>query len=281
MSGIALLTGATGYTGTRLLPHLRSRHDGVRALVRRADAVVPEWVTVEQADLSVECPTHHFRDVSIVYHLAHVALSANLLAQIPPSVERVVVVSSLRALSKVDCPTVAQVLAGERAVHQCAVPWTILRPSMIFGDGDDRNLSRIAARIRQGAPIPVIGASYRHQPVFVDNVIEVILAAAERPAQGQTFAVAGAAALSWGDLLQTMGDVLDRSPRLIRVPGGLVAFILRIAEALRFPTPVTSAQVRRLMEDKVYDIGPAQQELGFSPLSFAEAFGQIHAGASC
>jgi nucleoside-diphosphate-sugar epimerase len=216
--------------------------------------------------------------VRLVYHLAHVRFTSNLLQSVSADIEHIVIVSSLRALSRVASDSVNQVLEGEAAVASTSVPWTILRPSMIYGDGDDRNISRLVSRIRQRKWIPTIGANCLHQPVFVEDVIQAILACqGATVAHGLTFAIAGAAPLTWDALIGAVGDVVGQRPRRLSVPATAAAGILSVLESTGLKLPVHAEQVRRMLENKSYDIEPACRDLGFAPLSFAEGLRRIYA----
>jgi uncharacterized protein YbjT (DUF2867 family) len=251
----------------------------VRALVRSTSdiASLPASVEVIRGDLEdVESLGAALDGVRLVYHLAHVRFTANLLQRVSADVEHVVIVSSLRALSRVPSATVGQVLEGESAAANSRVPWTILRPSMIFGDGDDRNISRLADRVRRRRWIPSVGSACRHQPVFVEDVLDAILAARATAARGQTYAIAGAEPLTWAELTAIVGRYVGERPRSLPLPAAAAARILSIIEATGLALPIRSEQVLRMLEDKVYDIEPARRDLGFTPLTFSVAMKTIY-----
>ncbi len=274
------VTGGTGYTGRRLLHRLAGTGCRVRVLVRSSSdiASLPASVEVIRGDLEdIGSLGSALDGVRLVYHLAHVRFTANLLQAVSDDVEHVVVVSSLRALSRVPSATVNQVLEGESAARHARVPWTILRPSMIFGDGDDRNISRLADRVRRRAWIPALGRACRHQPVFVEDVLDAILACAGAPAaRAQTYAIAGAEPLTWDELAAIVGQVVGERPRRMPLPAAAAAWLLSIIEATGLALPIRSEQVQRMLEDKVYDIEPARRDLGFTPLTFGAAMRRIY-----
>jgi uncharacterized protein YbjT (DUF2867 family) len=251
----------------------------VWALVRSTSdiASLPASVEVIRGDLEDAGSLGAALDgVRLVYHLAHVRFTANLLQRVSADVEHVVIVSSLRALSRVPSATVGQVLEGESAAANSRVPWTILRPSMIFGDGDDRNISRLADRVRRRRWIPSVGSACRHQPVFVEDVLDAILADRATAARGQTYAIAGAEPLTWAELTAIVGRYVGERPRSLPLPAAAAARILSIIEATGLVLPIRSEQVLRMLEDKVYDIEPARRDLGFTPLTFSVAMKTIY-----
>ena len=284
MTETALVTGATGYTGRHLLARLVQTGANVTALVRSTSdrSVIPERVQIVDGDL--EDPASLARaltGIQTVYHIAHVSLTPTLLQIMTETVRNVVIVSSLRALSRVPSETVTAVLQGEAAVEKLrrtsAPAWTILRPSMIFGGGDDRNISRLVGRVRHGRWIPLAGPTRLHQPVFVEDVVDVILACPKTPAAaGKTYAISGAAALSWSELVHTVGEVVGVRPRTLPVPAALGALVMSAVESVGIRPPIRAEQLLRMLEDKIYDIEPARRELGFTPLNFRQALFRIY-----
>ncbi|HCL28743.1 MAG TPA: hypothetical protein DIC52_09940, partial [Candidatus Latescibacteria bacterium] len=98
-------------------------------------ALLPPQVEIVRGDLEdVSSLGSALVGVRSIFHLAHVRFSANLLqavsldAKSHDAVEQIIVVSSLRALSRIRSVTVDEVLAAEATVAAAGVPWTILRP---------------------------------------------------------------------------------------------------------------------------------------------------------
>ena len=92
-------------------------------------------------------------------------------------------------------------LAAEQQIRSCGLDWTILRPTMIYGDAGDRNLSRLLIRLSRAPvlPVPAVGGCL-HQPVHVADVAGAMLAALECPAAaGTQYTVAGPEPLPFAD----------------------------------------------------------------------------------
>jgi NADH dehydrogenase len=62
---------------------------------------------------------------------------------------------------------------GEAAVHELVPQAIIFRPSIVFGPEDDF-FNRFAAMARLMPILPLVGASTRFQPVFVDDIAQAI-----------------------------------------------------------------------------------------------------------
>jgi len=281
-----VVTGATGYTGRFLAKRLLEGTRRVRFLVRpTSDTTGLAAGHSEIVCGDLERPDDlapAFDGASHVIHLAHIRYTAALARLVGPKVSRVVLISSQRLFSQVPCPSVAEVRAGERAAQASQMPWTILRPTMIYGPGDDGNISQLARHLERRRWVPVFGSGRQHhQPVFVEDVVDAALACLDcRDAVGRSYDLAGAASLTYNELLDALGDALGVQPIKIHLPVGVSLAALWGARAVGIPVPITAAQVRRSQEDKICDLEAVQSELGVRTLAFAEGLARIHGAAA-
>jgi nucleoside-diphosphate-sugar epimerase len=280
---LILLTGASGYTGRRVLPLLVAKGYRVRCLLRASSdtsAAVQAGAEVHVADLEAdEGVKAAFSGVRYLVHLAHIRFGPLLARCADPNLEHAVALSSLRLFSKVEDESVSQVRQAEADLKELAPAWTILRPSMIYGPGEDRNLSRLGAYMRRRRLFPVFGSgAFLQQPVFVEDVAGAVLAALQRPkiAASKAYALAGPQSLTYVDLLDAVGAAVGRPPVKVCLP---VAPILAIARFLGYcglSLGLDAAQIRRLQEDKSYDISAARTELDFDPIELGEGLRRSH-----
>jgi nucleoside-diphosphate-sugar epimerase len=216
----------------------------------------------------------------IVLHLASIRYVRSVLESVDKTIERLVLVSSLRRFSLVPDPTVDEVVAAEALVLESQLPWVLLRPSMIYGPGDDRNISRLATGLRRRRILPIPGQGcYLHQPVYVEDVVAAILAAAAKPGiDHRSYALAGLEPLSYDALVDAVGAAIGVRPFKIHLPLWLVLCGLGAARGLGLRPAVDRAQVLRLQEDKAYSIAEAQTDLAYVPLAFAAGLNRIYGG---
>ncbi|MEE2657976.1 MAG: NAD-dependent epimerase/dehydratase family protein [Candidatus Latescibacterota bacterium] len=278
-SKTVLVTGATGYTGRRLLARIvhERRWSEVRLLLRPTSSLegIPRSaVSFHEGDLSGNRDRLRsaFCGVDTVLHLAHIRYAEPVCAAVDrKAIQHIVLISSLRACSCVPSASTDEVREGERIALASGLPTTVLRPSMIYGPGDDRNISRLVVQLQRRRLIPMIGTECLHQPVLVDDVVEAILACAGKTQTiGRRYAIAGAEALSTRKLVTAVGEVVGVRPVGIPLPGGLVASALLLLQKIGLRLPITADQVRRLQEDKQYSNEPASADFGYQPCSFAE-----------
>jgi uncharacterized protein YbjT (DUF2867 family) len=126
----------------------------------------------------------------------------------------------------------------------------VLRPTMIYGKGRDRNLTRLIRLMRRWrVPIVVGDGSQRIQPMNVDDLIELICCH-KKALVGGLYPVAGAEALPMAELVTTLAQILGLRCPVLALPQGA----LRLASRLGPLMGVRPDQVRRLSEPKIADV---------------------------
>jgi nucleoside-diphosphate-sugar epimerase len=154
---------------------------------------------------------------------------------------------------------VARMLAAaEAAVAAGSIPWTVLRPALIYGLGLDRNVTAAARFIRRWHCFPLGGPGKGlRQPVHADDLAAVALAALDLPAaEGQSFNLGGAETLSYRQMIQRIFEALGQHPRFLRVP-----FLARLPGAV-------GAVAARMEQDLAFDGGEFWPLAGIVPRRF-------------
>ena len=258
-----LVTGATGFIGSHLVERLVGQGRALRCLVRSAGATsrpAPSGVELAYGDLaSGEGLADALRDVDVVFHLAgatkartvadydrgNVQATANLLSA-AGHVRRFVHVSSLaaagpsdgrRPLSEDDGPHPVShygrsKLAGEDAVRRSAVlpRSVILRPAVVYGPRD-RDVYQMIRLIARGWMLQIGAAARPFSLVYVGDLVDALVAAADRPVSGgAVYYVAHSAAVSWDEFGRTAARLMSRPLHAIAIPGKVAYAIGLCAE---------------------------------------------------
>jgi len=274
---IVLVTGALGFVASHLIPRLRARGDRVVAVVRPGrdtSALEHAGVEVRRGDLAAPATlTGVFSGVDAIVHLAGLALVPGMVpAMRAGGARRGVFVSSAGVYTRLPSRGAEEKRAGERALEHAGFEWVVLRPSMIYGTPDDRNLARLLAWIERCPVVPLPGGGATpQQPVHVEDLCDAILASLDREGvAGRAYDVGGPRPLPLAEAVRLAASALGRTVWMPRLPIGPVHGLASALRALRLPSPVRPEQVLRLHESKAVDIGPAREALGFEPRSFEE-----------
>ena len=152
------------------------------------------------------------------------------------------------------------------------VAWTILRPTLIYDEGRDGNVSRLAALIRRFGVLPVSGrGDGRRQPVHArDLALGAMAAAGSGAARGKAYDLPGGETLTYREMAGRLFDSLNKKRLIISLPAGLWALAFRLARPLL--PGATAAMGRRMDADLTFDVGPAARDFGWAPRPFRPKF---------
>jgi nucleoside-diphosphate-sugar epimerase len=161
----------------------------------------------------------------------------------------------------------------EARMKSIDMPVTILRPSMIYGNGRDHNMHRLISFIERAPVFPVFGpGTALMQPVHVEDLATGIVSAVQMRATGE-YNLAGPEALTYNDVLNQVAEALGKKLRLAHLNHGVAARIVKALE--RVPGfPIKHEQVMRLLEDKAFDISRSVDMLNYQPRTFREGIRQ-------
>lgn len=285
------VTGASGFTGSHVVPLLLARGFQVSALCRSDSAAAQvrklgaRPITGDLDDAaSVE---RAFRE-SGASHLLNIASlgfghgETIVTAAENAGLHRAVFVSTTAIFTKLNAPSKVVRTAAEATITSSSLDWTIVRPTMIYGTPGDRNMWRLLRLVRRSPFVPMPGGGTNlQQPVHVEDLATALVAALESPsAIGRAYDVAGPDPLTFRQIVSEAGDAVGRRPRGLPLPARpvirvLTAFEKRTGRHL----PIKAEQIERLIEDKVFPIDAARADLGYDPRPFADGI-RAEAGRS-
>ena len=253
MSFRILVTGSSGFVGSALIAALAKAGHSVRAasrgLTRIADPDRVEWMRLPDLEYEVDWAPL-LEGMDIVVHLAAIAhrstadggeyaranrvATANLAnACRRHGIKRLIFMSSIGAqtgsaadhvVTESDEPWPSTAydrakLAAEQEVRRSGVPFTILRPVIIYGPGAKANialLQRIAA-----LPLPLPFGAFRNQRslLSIENLVQAIMVCLDgAETLNQIFIVCDQAPITIAEMFATLREAAGRPPRLISVP---------------------------------------------------------------
>lgn len=145
----------------------------------------------------------------------------------------------------------------------------LLRPTLVYGSGRDRTLTRIAALARRwGRFVLPRGANGMRQPVHVDDLADAAIAALQSPASRGAFDLPGGEALPYRTMVARVLATLSPPPRLHEVPAPVFAAAVALARASGRLGGFGDAALARLRQDLVFDAAPARAAFGYAPRAF-------------
>lgn len=286
-----LVTGASGFVGNWVVSELLARGHGVRCLVRPgSEGKLKAAVSVElalgdvldeaalaQAAQGCQAVIHlvgiirEFPRRGVSFEALHVQATHNMVdAAKAAGVRRYLQMSALGARTEPADPYHTSNFRADEYVQASGLAYTIFRPSVIYGPGD-QSINFFARQIRSFPVFPIIGDGlYQMQPVPVWTVAQAMALALELPqTENRLYEVGGPEPLTFNAIVDSLAQVLGRRVWKMHLP----VWPLRLAAALlgRFSWfPLTSGQLRMLLEGNTCDPSPFYQDFGLTPISFKD-----------
>lgn len=281
----AHVTGGSGFLGGFVIPRLRARGHDVSALVRSgAAAARVERLGATPIPGNLDDPASvdsafELSGADVLVNLASLGFghAPSIVAAAEESgLRRAVFVSTTSIFTTLDTATKPVRVAAEEAIRSSRLDWTIVRPTMIYGAGGDRNMARLLRLLRTVPFVPVPGGGDRlQQPVHVEDVAAAVVAAAETPsAIRKAYDIAGPEPLTLRQVLGQAADAVGRPVRVVPLPLAPTVAAARVYERVAHRPRLRAEQLERLSEDKAFDITPARRDLGFDPRPFVDGIRQ-------
>ena len=277
-----LVTGATGFTGSRVVPLLLKNGYQIRCLTRPTSdrsplsALTVEWVT---GDLSnPESLTSALRGVDALVNIASLGFGhadTIIRSAKEAGVKRGVFISTTAIFTQLNAGSKYVRLAAEEAIQASGLDYTILRPTMIYGSKRDRNMWRLIRLLKISPIMPIFGdGESLQQPIFVDDVAQAVLLALQTDMTiGKSYNIAGKVPLTYNQVIDTVASALGKRVWKLHLPYMPIVSFLQCTERLRLRLPIKAEQVLRLNENKAFSYEEAQSDFGFRPRSFADGVG--------
>jgi len=264
--GKVLITGSTGFVGSRLCEVVA--HDGwdVRRAVRHFSGAQDEVVAELRDDSDW---SEALKNIDVVIHLAarvHVMndnaidpltefravnTSATLCfakQAVESGVKRFIFLSSIKvngeftqsglAFKSDDgfIPTDPYGLSKYEAeqgllelAEQTDMEVVIIRPPLVYGPGVKANFASMVKWVNRGVPLPLGAVNNKRSLVALDNLVSFVIHCIDHPrAANEVFLVSDGEDVSMSELLRKVAKVFGKKLRLIPVPVCLMIFSAKL-----------------------------------------------------
>jgi len=157
------------------------------------------------------------------------------------------------------------VLAGEAAFLAAGRRGVMLHPTMIYGAQGEDNVQRLARLLRRLPVVPLPeGGRALVQPIHQDDLTRCIRAALRVDWSGaQALVIGGPVALSYAAFVRAVAEASGLArPWIVPVPAAPLRLVAALVGRLPGMPRIGADEIRRLTEDKAFDVGEMQARLG-------------------
>jgi NADH dehydrogenase len=297
---VIFLTGGSGYVGQRLLARLAARGERVRCLVLPGDPVdlaARFPVEVVRGDLLDAASLETAGEgVTAVVHGAALMLpnakeriravnvdgTANLLQAVRAwGARRFVYMSAVSAVYKAVNSYGRSKADAERLVRESGLDYTILRPTMVYGEGGGLHFAKLVGTLRKlPLVVPIVGSGgARLQPVWVEDLVTAIETVLASPrAVGRAYNVSGATVVRFDEFLDLIFAMTGLRRVKLRVPLWLCKAGAHTLAAVLPSSFVSPEAILGLSQNADLDFSEFRDECGYQPVTLdvglRKAFGR-------
>lgn len=290
----ALVTGAAGVMGSRLVARLLDAGWQVRALVLPGDPLRARVETlgcdVREGDVSRAGTLEGVCEgVDLVYHLAAVIIShdpsvfqrvnldgtRHVLSEARRAgVSHFVYVSSASVVYPRRTRYAESKLAAEQLVQASQLPYTIVRPTLVYDVGGGQELLMYLDYLRRFPVVPFIGTGGAlKRPVWAEDIVDGLLRLAGAPvALGKTYNFSGAEAITMRELADLLLLHHDRPRPFVHLPVRACRALAAVLPLFMARPPLTENAIAGVVNDADLDPTSAMTDLGYAPLGVRAGF---------
>ncbi len=275
-----VVTGAFGYTGKYIARRLLARGEQVRTLTGHPDRPHPFGSQVSVAPFNFDHPRQlaaSLRGAAVLYNtywirFPHRGITFEqavdntrtlLRAAEEAGVRRIVHLSITNPSEDSSLPYFRGKALLERDIAHSRLSYAIIRPAVIFGR-EDILINNIAWLLRRLPVFAVFGSGeYRLQPIFVEDLAELAVAAGAEDENAVLDAV-GPETFTFNDLVRLIANQIGSRAKLIHVRPGLALFLARLAGYMVGDVLITPHEVQGLMSNLLVSDSPPAGQTRFS-----------------
>jgi uncharacterized protein YbjT (DUF2867 family) len=264
------ITGATGFVGSHLRNRLESeghelvliargsRKDDVRLVVSDLSDVNVLTESFEGCNVVAHCAGINREIGDQTYERVHVQGTRNVVeAAKSAGVEKIVLMSFLRARPQCGSPYHESKWEAEEIVRNSGLDYTVIKAGVIYGRGDHM-LDHLSHALHTFPVFGLVGLKEKSiRPLAVEDLVHVMRAAlVDRRLKRQTIALLGPEEIYLSEAVRRVAEVVGKRPLMIRLPVVCHQLMARVFECT-MKIPLTSlAQVRILSEGVVEPASP-------------------------
>lgn len=283
------ITGGTGFVGRHLMQGLEDNGHQVTLVARKRPPFLTANVptTFERGDVVTGVGLADiFSRHDAVVHLAAIIRERGqqtfervnvdgtrnvVAASKKANVSHIVHLSALGVDPNPQFPYLASKWTGETAVTAGSVPFTVLRPSVLFGPGDGF-FTTLARMIRLSPIVPIAGAGTSlFQPLAITDLVRCVVESLERGPRGTTHDVGGPEYLSYEQIVRTIKSELGVHRVLAHIPVPLLLPPAFVMDKLLAHPPVTPGQLGLLKKNNITRRDAVAHQFGFTAQRFADS----------
>ncbi len=266
------ITGASGFVGSYLVTSLLNQNHKLNLLTHKKEPSFNQDknINIFTGDIHNQDSLQNFlKDVDVVYHLVGIIAETGTLtfkktviqgtknlvvACQKNDVKKIIYLSALGTEKNAPSQYHQSKWQAEEAVRKSGIDYVILRPSVIYGQGDGF-VSMVKKLIIKLPLTPIIGrGDFKLQPIYIDDLISIMTSLLpNRDVLNQTIEIGGPQQLSYLQIVKILKSILKKKRGTLYLPMWFMKTNAWILERIMKRPPLTTDQLRMMQIGNICD----------------------------
>ena len=286
------VTGAAGFVGSHLVPYLLKNGYEVTALVKvkKEKKIIDPNAIVIIGDLAkISSWKNSLKGHDLIIHLAaqissktedkfkknNVIATKNLITMAEKSYIKKIILFSSAAVTSIRKDWYAQSKEEkEKLVKNSKISYIIIRPSMMYGPGDTKNMGWLINFIKTFPIIPLPGGGkFGRQPIYIGDICKIVIRIINSDINNKIYEIHGFEYVTMARMVETIIKNLNKKRIVIKIPMVFLILAFAIGEKILKNPKFTVDQIKSLISGekfkgeawwKTFDIIPTRFDRGIA-----------------
>lgn len=260
-----IVTGSFGYIGKYITLKLLEQGEEVKTITTHPDKPNPFGSAVQAFLYNFDNPaelTKNLRGAETLYNTYWIRFEydnqtyrqtlKNTITLFDcakeAGIKRIVHISVTNASENSDLPYYSGKAEQEKALINSSVPYSIVRPTLVFGD-EDILVNNIAWLIRKFPFVPIFGnGKYRVQPVFVEDLASIAIDSSKEK-QSIIIDAIGPETFTFQEFVELITSVIKPNIKLIHIPPAIGIMFGKVIGLAMRDNILTRNELKGLMDE--------------------------------
>ncbi len=290
-----LITGASGFVASHLIPQLRKTGQPLRCLVTNeaegarikapgAELVignVNDPAALKAATDGVDTVIHLVAVIreprNATFEQVNVIGTRNMVeAAKAAGVKRFIHMGALGATPDPKYKYLHSKWLGMEAVKASGLDWSILQPSVMFGEGAGFIASLVRSIHMVPGIVPIAGdGKTKLQPIWVGDVVSCVMKLLAGAKRGESIQIGGPEIMTYDAMIDEILKALGEKRTKIHVPKWLMMPGVAVMDALFSNPPVTMVEFKSMEIPNVTEPDAVEKTFGFKPMLLRDGLGYL------
>jgi len=270
------IIGASGHVGFRLVERLSSIykiHCIVRDINKRNFSRFKNIQVFKVDDISNTVDlTNALNHCHAIINASYIGFAEEILKaiKINNNIEHILFTGSTGIFTKLPSSSAEIKREAEKFIRDnYTIPNTIIRPTMIYGHKNDKNISKLSQVLKKVPFFPLIGRGDKLlQPVYINDLVRAYeIALFQNKFYRNSYNIAGEKPLRNKEIFQKVSAILDKKVIFISIHPYIISLTIKILWLFKLKI-VSQEQIERFQENKDVNIEKFIEAFDFTPRSF-------------